>query len=133
MFSIIRRIGTITRTIQMTSNQRFKPLKLNNNLFLYLIRICEKPGMFLGEVADSVQIDRTTSFRTLKKLEKMGYLFLKNDDINHKIKRVFPTQKAWDIYPDLHQYEKEESEKLLSNLNQAEQETLIKLLNKLSL
>lgn len=133
MFSIIRRIGTITRTIQMTSNQRFKPLKLNNNLFLYLIRICEKPGMFLGEVADSVQIDRTTSFRTLKKLEKMGYLFLKNDDINHKIKRVYPTQKAWDIYPDLHQYEKEESEKLLSNLNQAEQETLIKLLNKLSL
>lgn len=133
MFSIIRRIGTITRTIQMTSNQRFKPLKLNNNLFLYLIRICETPGMFLGEVADSVQIDRTTSFRTLKKLEKMGYLFLKNDEINHKIKRVYPTQKAWDIYPDLHQYEKEESEKLLSNLNQAEQETLIKLLNKLSL
>ena len=73
MFKIIRTIGAATRSIQTVSNETFKPLGLNNNLFIYLIRTVEQPGMFLGELADILQIDRTTSFRTVQKLVKLGY------------------------------------------------------------
>lgn len=116
MFEIIRRIGAITRLIQIDSNQHFKDQKLNNNLFIYIIRTVEQPGMFLGELADSMQIDRTTSFRTVKKLIEMGYLELDNDTENRKIKRVYPTQRAKQIYPELHSYEQVKSDNLLSAL-----------------
>lgn len=95
MFKIIRTIGDITRTIQIDSNNHFKEFGLNNNLYIYIVRICEQPGMFLGELADNVQIDRTTAFRTIKKLVKLGYFELKKDSINQKIKRVYPTKKPW--------------------------------------
>lgn len=131
MFEIIRRIGAITRLIQIDSNQHFKDQKLNNNLFIYIIRTVEQPGMFLGELADSMQIDRTTSFRTVKKLIEMGYLELDNDTENRKIKRVYPTQRAKQIYPELHSYEQVKSDNLLSALTEGEREQLRQLLNKL--
>lgn len=74
MFKIIRTIGDITHTIQIDSNNHFKEFGLNNNLYIYIVRICEQPGMFLGELADNVQIDPTTAFRTIKKLVKLAIL-----------------------------------------------------------
>lgn len=131
MFDIIRTIGAVTRTIQIDSNNHFKELGLNNNLFIYIIRVCEKPGMFLCELADNVQIDRTTAFRTIKKLVKLGYFELKKDSVNQKIKRVYPTEKAMDIYPQLHEYEQKQSDFLLSNLSTEEIAQLKQLMAKL--
>lgn len=133
MFKIIRTIGAATRSIKTVSNETFKPLGLNNNLFIYLIRTVEQPGMFLGELADSLQIDRTTSFRTVQKLVKLGYLELKNDQQNLKIKRVFPTTKAKELYPQLHDYEQQSSDVLLKNLSTTERNQLAKLLDKLNI
>ena len=132
MFKIIRTIGDITRTIQIDSNNHFKEFGLNNNLYIYIVRICEQPGMFLGELADNVQIDRTTAFRTIKKLVKLGYFKLKKDSVNQKIKRVYPTEKAIDIYPQLHEYEQQQSDLLLSNLSTDEVSQLEKLMSKLN-
>lgn len=131
MFKIIRTIGAITRTIQIDSNNHFKEFGLNNNLYIYIVRICEQPGMFLGELADNVQIDRTTAFRTIKKLVKLDYFELKKDSINQKIKRVYPTKKAMDIYPQLHEYEQQQSDLLLSNLSTEEIAQLKQLMAKL--
>ena len=131
MFDIIRTIGAVTRTIQIDSNNHFKELGLNNNLFIYVIRVCEKPGMFLGELADNVQIDRTTAFRTIKKLATLGYFELKKDAVNQKIKRVYPTEKAMDIYPQLHKYEQKQSDFLLSHLSTEEIAQLKQLMAKL--
>lgn len=131
MFDIIRTIGAVTRTIQIDSNNHFKELGLNNNLFIYIIRVCEKPGMFLGKLADNVQIDRTTAFRTIKKLATLGYFELKKDAVNQKIKRVYPTEKAMDIYPQLHEYEQKQSDFLLSNLSTEEIAQLKQLMAKL--
>ena len=112
MFDIIRRIGAITRLIQIESNQYFKDQRL-------------------GELADSMQIDRTTSFRTVKKLTEMGYLRLANDQDNLKIKRVYPTKRGERIYPELHVFEQRKSDQLLADLSPAEREQLNQLLNKL--
>lgn len=131
MFTIIRTIGSITRSIQTESNHRFKDLQLDNNLFIYVIRICERPGMFLAELADHLSIDRTTSFRSVKKLISLGYVQLENDPTNQKIKRVFPSQMALDLYPELHAYETELSERLLQALTATEKKQLENLMQKL--
>lgn len=132
MFKIIRNIGKITRSLQIKSNKQFQTVGLGNNSFIYLIRVCEKPGMFLGEVADKLSIDRTTAFRTIKRLVDTNYLRLEVDSTDGRLRRVFPTDKAKKIYPELHSFEKDSSEKLLSNLTLEEQQTLFQLLEKCS-
>lgn len=131
MFEIIRDIGAIMRQIQNTSNAKFRELGLGNNAFIYIIRSYEKPGMFLGELADSVQIDRTTAFRTVRKLVDSGYLELKDDQSDKRLRRVYVTKKAAALYPELHAFEQLCSDRLVSNLTDQEQTELKKLLSKL--
>jgi DNA-binding MarR family transcriptional regulator len=131
MLEIIRDIGAITRTIQIRSNAEFRPLNLDNNRFIYLIRVCEQPGMFLGALADSIQIDRTTAFRTVKKLVADGWLRLESDDSDKRLRCVYPTAKAQALYPKLHAFEQAQSEHLLAQLTPAEVKRLTALMAKL--
>ncbi|WP_461213623.1 MarR family winged helix-turn-helix transcriptional regulator [Lacticaseibacillus sp. GG6-2] len=132
MFDVIREIGAITRTIQTESNATFRPVGLDNNRFIYVIRVCERPGMYLGAVADGIQIDRTTAFRTVKKLVADGWLTLREDPDDKRLRRVFPTAKATAIYPRLHAFEQANSDHLLANLTDAEQKRLTALMQKLN-
>lgn len=132
MFDVIREIGAITRKTQMRSNAEFRDLGLDNNGFIYIIRICEAPGMFIAALADSVQIDRTTAFRTVKKLVAASWLVLEPDSEDKRLRRVFPTTKAKEIYPRLHAFEQASSDELLKNLNSNEREQLRQLIGRLS-
>lgn len=131
MFDIIRKIGAITREIQIDSNAQFRAIGLSNNAFIYVIRTCEQPGMFLAELADTVQIDRTTAFRTVKKLVAEGYLRLEDDAQDKRLRRVFPAQRGLDVYPQLHAYEQHSSDTLLAPLSEDERTQLWALLKRL--
>ncbi|WP_367334562.1 MarR family winged helix-turn-helix transcriptional regulator [Lentilactobacillus sp.] len=131
MFEIIRDIGAITRKIEINTNAEFRRLGLANNAFIYVIRSYEKPGMFLGELADSVQIDRTTAFRTVRKLVDSGYLRLEDDANDKRLRRVYVTEKGADVYPELHAFEQHSSDTLVSQLTGNEKDELKRLLGKL--
>ena len=132
MFTTIRTIGAITRSIQNDSNARFRKLGLGNNAFLYVIRVCEEPGMFLAQLADAVQIDRTTAFRTVKRLVAAGYLRLEDDPSDGRMRRVYPAERGREVYPELHAYEQYCSQHLLAKLTAAERKQLEGLLTKLN-
>lgn len=131
MFEIIRDIGAITRQVEIKTNAEFRKLGLANNAFIYVIRTYEKPGMFLGELADSVHIDRTTAFRTVSKLVDRGYLRLEDDAKDKRLRRVYVDKKGAAIYPELHAFEKHQSDTLVSQLSEDEQAELKRLLAKL--
>ncbi|WP_203624304.1 MULTISPECIES: MarR family winged helix-turn-helix transcriptional regulator [unclassified Lacticaseibacillus] len=131
MFDVIREIGAITRLIQTKSNAEFRGLGLGNNAFIYVIRACEQPGMFMGELADSVQIDRTTAFRTIKKMVAGGWFELRADATDQRLRRVYPTKKAKAVYPRLHAFEQAQSDYLLSGLTPNERTRLTALVKKL--
>lgn len=131
MFEIIRDIGAITRQIQKTSNGKFRQIGLDNNAFLYVIRVYEQPGMFLAELADALKIDRTTSFRTIQRLAAKGYLEVKVDENDRRLRRVYVTSKGSLIYPELHAFERACSDKLVAKLSTEEQAQLKVLLSKL--
>jgi DNA-binding MarR family transcriptional regulator len=130
-FTVIRAIGAIARTVQSESNARFRDVGLNNNGFIYIIRVCETPGMFLGELADAVHIDRTTAFRAVMKLVRDGFLRVESDARDKRMRRVFPSARGTEIYPQLHAYETQNSRRLLSRLTADERAELARLLNKL--
>ena len=132
MFDVIREIGAITRLIQTKSNAEFRSLGLDNNAFLYVIRACERPGMFMGELADDVQIDRTTAFRTIQKLVAAGWFVLQPDAQDKRLRRVFPTAQAKTLYPRLHAFEQQCSDELLGELTPAERTRLTALIKKLT-
>ncbi|RLJ90729.1 MarR family winged helix-turn-helix transcriptional regulator [Planococcus citreus] len=99
MAEILREIGMIARALDSISNIEFKELELTKGQYLYLVRICENPGIIQEQLLDLIKVDRSTATRALQKLESNGFIEKHNDSDNKKIKKIYPTEKARQAYP----------------------------------
>ncbi|MEI5888214.1 MarR family transcriptional regulator [Bacillus albus] len=99
MKEILREIGMIARALDSISNIEFKEYELTKGQYLYLVRICENPGIIQEKLSEMIKVDRTTAARAIKKLEINGFIEKKDDEYNKKIKKLFPTEKGKNIYP----------------------------------
>ena len=130
MADILREIGMISRALDSIANIEFKEFELTRGQYLYLIRICENPGIIQEKLAEMIKVDRTTASRAIKKLEASGFIEKQADAANRKIKRIFPTEKGKAISPNISR-ENEHSERVaLQGLSEAEAAVLIRLLQK---
>ncbi|HFM6105416.1 TPA: MarR family transcriptional regulator, partial [Enterococcus faecium] len=67
MAEILRDIGMIARALDSISNIEFKEVDLTRGQYLYLVRICENPGIIQEKLAEMIKVDRTTTARAIKK------------------------------------------------------------------
>ncbi|WP_434351826.1 MarR family winged helix-turn-helix transcriptional regulator [Trichococcus flocculiformis] len=130
MAGILREIGMIARALDSIANIEFKEYDLTRGQYLYLIRICENPGIIQEKLADMIKVDRTTASRAIKKLEASGFIEKKADAANRKIKRIFPTEKGKEVFPSISK-ENEHSERVaLQGLSEEEAALLSGLLQR---
>lgn len=99
MNEILREIGMIARALDSISNIEFKEIDLTKGQYLYLVRICENPGIIQEQLIELIKVDRSTAARAIQKLELSGFVLKKDDPGNKKIKRLFPTEKGKTAYP----------------------------------
>ncbi|MCK6206553.1 MULTISPECIES: MarR family winged helix-turn-helix transcriptional regulator [Bacillaceae] len=99
MTEILREIGMIARALDSISNIEFKEHDLTKGQYLYVVRICENPGIIQEKLAEMIKVDRTTAARAIKKLEMNGFIEKRDDPENKKIKRLNPTEKGSSVYP----------------------------------
>jgi len=90
MKEILREIGMIARALDSISNIEFKEFDLTKGQYLYLVRICENPGIIQEQLVEMIKVDRSTATRAVQKLEINGFIEKKEDPHNKKIKRLFP-------------------------------------------
>lgn len=131
MQEILREIGMIARALESISNIEFKDYDLTKGQYLYLVRICETPGVIQEKLAELIKVDRTTAARAIKKLEINGFIEKKYDKQNKKIKKLFPTEKGASIYPFLIREHEHSNGVALKGLSGSEIETTFILLRKI--
>jgi DNA-binding MarR family transcriptional regulator len=124
MKEILREIGMIARALDSISNIEFKEYDLTKGQYLYLVRICENPGIIQEKLAEMIKVDRTTAARAIKKLEMNGFIEKKDDQHNKKIKKLFPTVKGKNVYPFIKRENDHSNIVALAGLSETEVETL---------
>ncbi|MCM3440213.1 MarR family transcriptional regulator [Metabacillus halosaccharovorans] len=130
MKEILREIGMIARALDSISNIEFKEYDLTKGQYLYLVRICESPGIIQEKLAEMVKVDRTTAARAIKKLELNGFIEKKNDEYNQKIKKLFPTEKGKNVYPFIKRENEHSNNVALEGFTDNEVETIYHLLHR---
>jgi DNA-binding MarR family transcriptional regulator len=130
MNEILREIGMIARALDSISNIEFKEYDLTKGQYLYLVRICESPGIIQEKVAELIKVDRTTAARSIKKLEMNGFIVKKEDEHNKKIKKLYPTGKGKKIFPFIKRENDHSNSVALEGLSEEEIETLFDLLQR---
>jgi DNA-binding MarR family transcriptional regulator len=124
MKEILREMGMIARALDSISNIEFKEFDLTKGQYLYLVRICENPGIIQEKVAEMIKVDRTTAARAIKKLEMNGFIQKKEDQQNKKIKKLFPTEKGKQVYPYIKRENDYSNKVALEGFSEKEVETL---------
>lgn len=130
MKEILREVGMIARSLDSISNIEFKQYDLTRGQYLYLVRICEHPGIIQEKLAEMIKVDRTTAARAIQKLEINGFIEKNEDRHNKKIKRLIPTEKGQAVYPLLKRENDYSNSVALSGFSESEAETLVKLLQR---
>lgn len=130
MKEILREIGMIARALDSISNIEFKEFDLTKGQYLYLVRVCENPGIIQEKLAEMIKVDRTTAARAIKKLVINGFIERREDPQNKKIKRLFPTEEGEKIYPFLKREHDYSNSIALAGISETEVETLFYLLQK---
>ncbi|MDM5199833.1 MarR family transcriptional regulator [Fictibacillus enclensis] len=130
MKEILREIGIIARALDSISNIEFKEYDLTKGQYLYLVRICENPGMIQEKLAEMIKVDRTTAARAIKKLEMNGFVEKKDDQYNKKIKKLFPTEKGKSVFPFIKRENEYSNNVALEGLTEEEAETIFNLLER---
>ncbi|MCM2532911.1 MarR family transcriptional regulator [Neobacillus pocheonensis] len=130
MKEILREIGIIARSLDSISNIEFKEFDLTKGQYLYLVRICENPGIIQEKLAEMIKVDRTTAARAIKKLEIQGFIEKKDDEVNKKINKLFPTDKGEKIYPFIKREGEYSNRVALSGFSEEEIGTIFNLLQR---
>ncbi|QAS51440.1 MarR family winged helix-turn-helix transcriptional regulator [Halobacillus litoralis] len=130
MKDILREIGMIARSLDSISNIEFKEYNLTRGQYLYLVRICENPGIIQEKVAEMIKVDRTTAARSIKKLEMNGFVEKKEDEHNKKIKKLFPTEKGEKVFPFIKRENDHSNAVALEGLSEKEVEIIFDLLQR---
>jgi DNA-binding MarR family transcriptional regulator len=130
MKEILREIGMIARALDSISNIEFKEYELTKGQYLYLVRICETPGIIQEKLAEMIKVDRTTAARAIKKLEVNGFIEKKEDKHNKKIKKLFPTEKGKNVYPFIRRENDYSNIVALAGFSETEVETIFNLLQR---
>jgi DNA-binding MarR family transcriptional regulator len=130
MKHILREIGMIARAFDSISNIEFKEFDLTKGQYLYLVRICENPGIIQEQVAEMIKVDRTTAARAIKRLEMNGFIEKKEDQHNKKIKKLHPTEKGEKVYPFIIRENDHSHDVALEGLSEQEAETFLEQLVK---
>lgn len=130
MKEILREIGMIARALDSISNIEFKEFDLTKGQYLYLVRICEHPGIIQEKVAEMIKVDRTTAARAIKKLELNGFIEKKEDEQNKKIKKLYPTEKGSQVYPFIKREHEYSNTVALDGFSESEIETIFQLLQR---
>ncbi|CZQ99994.1 helix turn helix multiple antibiotic resistance protein [Trichococcus palustris] len=130
MAEILREIGMIARALDSIANIEFKEYNLTRGQYLYLIRICENPGIIQEKLAEMIKVDRTTTSRALKKLEANGFIEKKADSTNRKIKHIFPTEKGKEIFPNISRENEHSNGVALQGFSNEEAQRLFDLLRR---
>lgn len=130
MTDILREIGMIARALDSISNIEFREYELTKGQYLYLVRICENPGIIQDKLAEIVKVDRTTTAWAIQKLELNGFVEKRDDERNKKIRRLFPTEKGIDTYPFIKKEHVYSNNVALTGFSEHEAETLFHLLQR---
>lgn len=93
--------NTLARTVSRIWAEAYHQVKLSPSHAFLLRVVLTKPGLFPRELADELNLSRSTITRFLDSLEKRDFLVRKPTDKDGRELRVYPTKAAREIHQKL--------------------------------
>lgn len=132
MITFMKYINITTRCANQYRSERLSGSDLNGCQCTYILNICRNPGISQDKLAHLIYINKSNVTRQLISLEENGYIERRTGNLDKRVVEVYPTQKSLDVLPKVLLVLHEWNELLLEDFTEAEKETLISLLDRIT-
>lgn len=126
--NILREIGALSRCINSLNDVKFKEISLQKGQFIFLTRICENEGINLIDLSNLLKVDKTTTTKAIQKLIEAGYILKKRDALDKRMWRLYPEDKAKEVYSFIIEEENRSIDTCLNSFTQEEKELAKKMI-----
>jgi DNA-binding MarR family transcriptional regulator len=130
-FRVLREIGMIARCLNTIADAEYKRFNLEKGQFLYVVRVCEYPGINQETLSNMLKVDRSTTAKAVGKLSKQGYIRKERSEKDKRAYKLYPTPRARQAYDVLRQVEENASERALRDFSDEERMQVLSLLAKM--
>lgn len=124
--------GILTRCTDLYRDERFRPLGLNSRQSVLLLHVCKQPGITQDALSKAIMIDKSNITRQMSALEEMGLVSRCPDDGDRRQMRVFPTDAALTVLPEIREGFREWREYLKEGLTDEELASFCAVMEKIS-
>ena len=132
-------MNRITRWISLTErcSQEFRlhemsELEISPCHHIYIYCLCYNPGVSQEDLVKMVHVNKSNVARALKVLQDDGFVYKEIDDLDKRISRIYPTEKAKALLPKLREKMQYWNEIIMAGLSEEEQDKLYELLKKVT-
>lgn len=101
--SFIKLNSKIFRNTQIYLDKVLKKYELSSGSCHYLFILEKNEGISQNKMSKEIGNDKAMSARTITKLMELGYVYKEQDERNSRAYKLYLTEKAKEIIPDIHE------------------------------
>ncbi len=125
MQSLLRTINRTHRLAMQFYAERLKSTGISGPQQIYLLHICNHPGITQEQMAQHLMVNKSTAARHLATLEEKGWIVRQSDPADKRNLLLFATDKATQICPQIKAAIQEFEQKLLQDFSPQQKQQLI--------
>lgn len=105
---------------------------IGSGQLMFLMQLYINDGLIQEDISSSLNIDKATTARALKKLEEENFIIRTVDERDKRALRVYLTDKGRNARPKIYEVFGEWERLMTESLSEEDKDNLIKLLRKIS-
>lgn len=133
MEDLVRWLSVGYRYSLMHMDRVLKPYGLRDSQCVYVIRVCENPGITQDRFLEHFMVNPSNVTRNIVALEQLGFLQRQSNAQDRRTFRLYPTRRAEEAYAELCRLRTEWQASILEALEPEQQKTLLMLLKQIAL
>lgn len=94
---LLKWLSVADRFTKAYLDEQLAPLGINSSQHIYLLKVCDHPGISQDSLLSSVYVHPSNVVRMVASLEKKGFLTRKPCQQDKRTWQLYPTQRALDI------------------------------------
>ncbi len=102
--NFILNLSILYRNTQKFFDHVLVPYDIGSGQLIFLLCINENEGMTMQEVTKMSEVDKGTTTKSIQRLIDQGYVQVKVDEKDHRVRRLYTTKKAADIMNAIYEY-----------------------------
>jgi len=120
----------IYRNTHIYLDKVLKKYELGSGTYPYLFTLEKNEGISQNKISREIGLDKAMSARTITRLIEQGYVYKEEDERDSRAYRLYLTEKAREIIPEIHKEIAILVDLITENLTEEEKNITIKALSK---